>query len=57
MASFALVSVEKDYKVALVEGKVTVGRGPLLQACILSCRSLEVCFILCFVKYSYDIFV
>ena len=32
MSRFALVAVEKDYKVNLSEGKVTVGRGPFLQA-------------------------
>ena len=32
MSSFALISVEKDYKVDISEGKVTLGRGPYLQA-------------------------
>ena len=32
MASFALISVEKEYKIDISEGKVTVGRGPFLQA-------------------------
>ena len=31
MTSFALISVEKDYKVEVSEGKVTLGRGPYLQ--------------------------
>ncbi len=32
MTSFALVSVESDYKVDVSEGKITVGRGPYLKA-------------------------
>ena len=35
MISFALVSIEKDYKVDVSEGKVTVGRGPFLKASFL----------------------